>query len=85
MIYISKMVPAADKGRFYSFDRVFSGTVSSDQKVIIMGANYKPGKKDELYEKNINTTILMIGRNAESIPNAPCGNTVALAVHSGRN
>jgi elongation factor 2 len=46
MIYISKMVPAADKGRFYAFGRVFSGTVASGQKVRIMGANYKVGKKD---------------------------------------
>lgn len=79
MIYISKMVPAADKGRFYAFGRVFSGTVASGQKVRIMGANYKPGKKDDLYEKNITRTVLMMGRTAESIPDVPCGNTVALA------
>ena len=79
MIYISKMIPAADKGRFYAFGRVFSGTVSSGQRVRIMGANYKPGKKDELYEKNIQRTVLMMGRTAESIPDVPCGNTVALA------
>lgn len=29
MIFISKMVPTSDKGRFYAFGRVFSGTVSS--------------------------------------------------------
>ncbi|CAM6000739.1 unnamed protein product [Sphagnum balticum] len=29
MIYISKMVPSTDKGRFYAFGRVFSGTVAS--------------------------------------------------------
>ena len=79
MIYISKMVPAADKGRFYAFGRVFSGTVTSGQKVRIMGANYKPGKKEDLYEKNITRTVLMMGRTAESIPDVPCGNTVALA------
>lgn len=79
MIYISKMVPAADKGRFYAFGRVFSGTVSSGQKVRIMGANYKPGKKDDVFEKNITRTVLMMGRTAESIPDVPCGNTVALA------
>lgn len=45
MIYISKMVPAADKGRFYAFGRVFSGTVTSGQRVRIMGANFKVGKK----------------------------------------
>jgi elongation factor 2 len=62
MIYISKMVPAADKGRFYAFGRVFSGTVASGQKVRIMGANYKPGKKEDVYEKNITRTVLMMGR-----------------------
>jgi elongation factor 2 len=45
MIYISKMVPSTDKGRFYAFGRIFSGTVTSGQKVRIMGANYRPGKK----------------------------------------
>jgi elongation factor 2 len=45
MIYISKMVPSTDKGRFYAFGRIFSGTVASGQKVRIMGANYRPGKK----------------------------------------
>ena len=79
MIYISKMVPAADKGRFYAFGRVFSGTVNSGQKVRIMGANFKPGKKDDLYEKNITRTVLMMGRTVESIPDVPCGNTVALS------
>ena len=79
MIYISKMVPSTDKGRFYAFGRVFSGTVASGQKVRIMGANYKPGKKDDLYEKNITRTVLMMGRTVESIPDVPCGNTVALS------
>ena len=49
MIYISKMVPSTDKGRFYAFGRVFSGTVASGQKVRIMAANYKPRKKEDLY------------------------------------
>jgi elongation factor 2 len=78
-IYISKMVPAADKGRFYAFGRVFSGTVASGQRVRILGANFKPGKKDDLYEKNITRTVLMMGRTVESIPDVPCGNTVALS------
>lgn len=34
-IFISKMIPTNDKGRFYAFGRVFSGTVSSGQKVRI--------------------------------------------------
>lgn len=44
-----------------------------------MGANYKPGKKEDLHEKNISRTVLMMGRTVEYIPDVPCGNTVALA------
>ena len=78
MLYISKMVPTNDKGRFYAFGRVFSGTVKTGQKVRIMGANYIPGKKDDLFIKNIQRTVLMMGRNVESIEDCPCGNTIAL-------
>ena len=37
MMYVSKMVPTSDKGRFYAFGRVFSGTCETGQKVRIMG------------------------------------------------
>ncbi|XP_060603483.1 elongation factor 2-like [Ruditapes philippinarum] len=78
MMYISKMVPTSDKGRFYAFGRVFSGTVGTGQKVRIMGPNYKPGKKEDLYEKSIQRTILMMGRYIEPIPDVPCGNIAGL-------
>jgi elongation factor 2 len=78
MIYVSKMVPSSDKGRFYAFGRVFSGTVTTGQKVRIMGPNYVPGKKDDLYLKSIQRTILMMGRYIESIESIPAGNTVGL-------
>lgn len=47
------MVPTVDKGRFYAFGRVFSGKVATGLKVRIMGPNYVPGKKEDLYNKNI--------------------------------
>lgn len=53
MIFISKMVPTTDHSRFFAFGRVFSGTVSTGQKVRILGQNYVPGKKEDLYEKSI--------------------------------
>jgi elongation factor 2 len=52
-MYISKMVPTTDKGRFYAFGRVFSGKVATGMKARIQGPNYVPGKKDDLYEKTI--------------------------------
>ena len=51
MIYISKMTPAADKGRFYAIGRIFSGTISSGLPVRVMGPDFKPDdqKPKDLY------------------------------------
>jgi len=78
VMYVSKMVPTSDKGRFYAFGRVFSGTVATGQKVRIMGPNYVPGKKDDLFLKSIQRTVLMMGRYTEAIEDVPCGNIVGL-------
>jgi len=78
MMYVSKMVPTTDKGRFYAFGRVFAGTIRTGQKVRIMGPNYQPGKKEDLFVKNIQRTVLMMGRYTEAIEDVPCGNTVGL-------
>merc|ERR1719395_162604 len=78
MMYVSKMVPTADKGRFHAFGRVFSGTIATGQKVRIQGPHYKPGGKEDLNIKNIQRTVLMMGRTTEQIADVPCGNTVAL-------
>jgi len=78
VMYISKMVPTSDKGRFYAFGRVFSGKVGTGQKVRIMGPNYIVGKKEDLYEKSIQRTILMMGRYVEAIEDVPCGNICGL-------
>lgn len=78
MMYVSKMVPTSDKGRFYAFGRVFSGTIATGQKVRIQGPHYKPGSKEDLNIKSIQRTVLMMGRTVEQIADVPCGNTVAL-------
>ena len=78
MMYVSKMVPTSDKGRFYAFGRVFSGKVGTGQKVRIMGPNYVPGNKSDLYEKSIQRTILMMGRFVEAIEDVPAGNICGL-------
>jgi len=78
MIFISKMIPTNDKGRFYAFGRVFSGIVSTGQKVRIMGPNYTPGSKTDLNIKNIQRTVIMMAGKVEAVPDVPCGNTVGL-------
>ncbi|KPA79831.1 putative mitochondrial elongation factor 2 (EF2-1) [Leptomonas pyrrhocoris] len=79
MLYISKMVPTADRGRFFAFGRIFSGTVKSGQKVRIMGNNYVFGKKQDLYDdKPVQRTVLMMGRYQEAVEDMPCGNVAGL-------
>jgi elongation factor 2 len=80
MMYISKMVPTSDKGRFYAFGRVFSGTVQTGQKVRIQSPFYNPGSgsKEGLAEKTIQRTVLIMGRYVEQVQSVPCGNTCGL-------
>jgi len=78
MMYISKMVPTSDKGRFYAFGRVFSGKIGTGMKTRIMGPNYVPGKKEDLYEKSIQRSILMMGGRVEAIEDVPAGNICGL-------
>jgi len=77
-MYISKMIPTSDRGRFYAFGRVFSGTIATGQKVRILGPNYVPGKKTDLWVKNVQRTVIMMGKYTEQVPDVPAGNTCAL-------
>ena len=78
VLYISKMVPTSDKGRFYAFGRVFSGTVRSGPKIRLQGPNYVPGRKEDLFIKSVQRTVLMMGHSVESIEDCPAGNIVGL-------
>jgi len=77
-MYVSKMVPTPDKGRFYAFGRCFAGTLQAGMKVRILGANYEPGKKEDLSVKNIQRVVIMMGRKIEPVESVPCGNTCAI-------
>jgi elongation factor 2 len=80
MMYISKMVPTTDKGRFYAFGRVFSGTVKTGEKVRIQSPFYDPAttSKEGLNEKTIQRCVLIMGRYVEQVQSVPCGNTCGL-------
>ncbi|KAI9054719.1 hypothetical protein LZ554_001870 [Drepanopeziza brunnea f. sp. 'monogermtubi'] len=78
MLYVSKMVPTSDKGRFYAFGRVFAGTVRSGLKVRIQGPNYTPGKKEDLFIKAVQRTVLMMGGKVDPIDDVPAGNILGL-------
>ncbi|KAF7364047.1 p-loop containing nucleoside triphosphate hydrolase protein [Mycena sanguinolenta] len=78
VVYVSKMVPTSDKGRFYAFGRVFSGTVRSGV-VRIQGPRYVPGRNNDLFVKSIQRIVLMMGRTIEPLEDCPAGNIVGLA------
>jgi len=77
MMYISKMIPSSDN-RFTAFGRVFSGKVATGQKVRILGPNYQPGKKTDLFVKSIQRVVIMMGRYTETVADIPAGNTCGL-------
>ena len=77
MMYISKMIPGNDN-RFTAFGRVFSGKVATGQKVRILGPNYVPGKKTDLFLKAIQRVVIMMGRYTETVADIPAGNTAGL-------
>merc|ERR1712028_306993 len=72
MLYISKMIPTPDNARFIAFGRVFSGTVKTGMKARIMGPNYLPGKKEDLFCKNIQRTMIMMASRTEAVDDIPC-------------
>merc|ERR1711871_1271946 len=78
MVYISKMVPTTDNSRFIAFGRVFAGKIKTGQKARIMGPNYVPGQKQDLYVKNIQRVTIMMAGKTESVDDVPCGNTVGI-------
>jgi len=43
-----------------------------------MGPNYIPGQKKDLYIKNVQRTVLCMGRRQDAVEDVPSGNTVAM-------
>jgi elongation factor 2 len=78
MLYVSKMIPASSKGWFFAFGRVFAGKVAMGMKVRIMGPNYVPGGKKDLYTKSVERTVIWMGRHQESVEDVLVENTVAM-------
>jgi len=77
MMYVSKMIPSGDN-RFTAFGRVFSGKIATGQKVRILGPNYTPGKKTDLFVKSIQRVVIMMGRYTETVADIPAGNTCGI-------
>jgi elongation factor 2 len=60
MMYVSKMVPTSDKGRFYAFGRVFSGKVATGTEARVLGPLYEPTEESDVYHVTIERFVLVI-------------------------
>ena len=80
MVYVSKMMPASAKAgkQFYAFGRIFSGTISTGQKVCIMGPNYLPGNKDDLFEARIGGVVQLMASRTRPLESASAGQIVGI-------
>jgi elongation factor 2 len=83
MMYVSKMIPSGEGGRFYAFGRVFSGTVTPGMKVDVLGANFVPGSTgsdavDFARSKPVQRVLALVAARTQDVDSMPCGNTVAL-------
>ena len=54
--------------------------VCTGAKVRIMGPNYIPGQKKDLYIKTIQRTVLCMGRRQEAVESVPCGECPGLSI-----
>ncbi|XP_068662882.1 elongation factor 2-like [Aristolochia californica] len=78
ILYVSKMIPASNKGQFFAFGRPFTGKFCTSMKVRIMGPNYAQGQQNDLYVKNVQRTVIWMGTEPEFAEVVPCGKTESL-------
>eukprot|EP01119_Soliformovum_irregulare_P012869 TRINITY_DN3363_c0_g2_i1.p1 TRINITY_DN3363_c0_g2~~TRINITY_DN3363_c0_g2_i1.p1 ORF type:complete len:837 (-),score=182.72 TRINITY_DN3363_c0_g2_i1:78-2588(-) len=74
VMYISKMLPSSNRGRFYAFGRVFSGTITTGQKIRILGSKYEFGRMEDVVIKSAVRLEIPMGRFLESVESVPAGN-----------
>ncbi|CAD8210299.1 unnamed protein product [Paramecium pentaurelia] len=78
VMFISKVIQVG-RDNYIAFGRIFSGTIKQDQQIRIMGSNFKPCSKDDIFIRQIGKTAWINGRMVEYIEQGiPCGNVIGL-------
>jgi elongation factor 2 len=79
VLYVSKMLPSSEEGRFYALGCVFSGSISAGHKVRVQGPNYQGNfRKDDLYLTTIEEVLIVEGHSFERVDSCTAGNIVVL-------
>ena len=60
-MYVSKMVPTSEKGRFYAFGRVFSGIIATGQTVRIQGPDFQVRTHSISHGTHLPTHLHVVG------------------------
>merc|ERR1711959_165061 len=75
-------LPSPAKAQKYRTETLYEGPLddscATGMKARIMGPNYVPGQKSNLYQKSIQRVMLMMAGKTEPIDDVPCGNTVGI-------
>ena len=77
MMFVSKMVRTTEKGRFFGFGRVFSGSIRAGLKVRIMGPTHTVGTKTDLFLRSIQR-LALLSRGNSPIVDCPAGNVIGV-------
>ncbi|KAH6911472.1 hypothetical protein BKA70DRAFT_1370669 [Coprinopsis sp. MPI-PUGE-AT-0042] len=80
VLFVSRAVATSDKGRFYAFGRIFSGTVKAGQQIRIQGHDYVPGRRADWSTGTVESTLFTIGRHVTSMQEVTAGNLLALTL-----
>lgn len=75
-------IDAGHQECFLAFARVFSGVISTGQKLLVLSSAYNPLKKEpqhkHVQEAKVQALYLMMGRGLEPVATASAGNVVAI-------
>ncbi len=77
MISLSKMIPGKAK-RIIAMGRIFSGTITAGQKIVVLLPGYHPGAKERMFITNVQQVSMLMGAKTEKVEAIPAGNIVAL-------
>ncbi|XP_063727002.1 elongation factor 2-like [Symsagittifera roscoffensis] len=80
MVFVSRMIPTADKRSFVAFGRVFSGTVVAGgaTMVKIMGPDFDRETQADVPMKSIEGSLLMMGNQMVPANEIECGTLCGL-------
>ncbi|KAF0731449.1 hypothetical protein Ae201684P_006631 [Aphanomyces euteiches] len=78
---ICRIVQGMPTGRKYAFGRVFSGTLTTGQQIRLLGPNYSPDKRTDVWKLTVESIAVITGlAHLDHISKVPSGNICGILV-----